>query len=246
MNDGAIERIERAYAAHFAERQSMLPGAGVSVRAITGAVLFTARTRPEVDWMNTALVMGRVTPPLLEEIVAFYRQQGVRPRIEAVAGEPEGFVSGGELFVMAVVPPADSPDSGKVAVRAVDADSFGRFADVYVEAFGRVDIPRPDVEGWSVLKNWKFYFAEVAGKPAGAGILSIHGDVGYLGSAATLPAMRGRGVHSALLHRRMADAASAGCSVIFGRAAPGGPGAAGLLRAGLMLSHRKKVWLEAR
>lgn len=246
MNDGAIERIERAYAAHFAERQALLPGAGVSVRAITGAVLFTARTRPEVDWMNTALVMGRVTPPLLEEIVAFYREQGVRPRIEAVAGEPEGFVSGGELFVLAVVPIPESPASGKVAVRAVDGDSFGRFADVYVEAFGRDDIPRPDVDAWAGLQNWRFYLAEADGAPAGAGILSIHGDVGYLASAATLPGMRGRGVHAALLRRRMTDAASACCSVIFGRAAPGGPGAAGLMRAGLMLSHRKKVWVEAR
>jgi len=190
--------------------------------------------------------MGRVTPPLLEEILAFYRDQGVPPRIEAVSGEPEGFMSGGELFVLAVVPAADQPAPDKVSITAVDDKSFGRFADVYVEAFGRDDIQRPDLEAWSVLKNWKFYLAEVDGAPAGAGILSIHGDVGYLASAATLPGMRKRGVHSALLHRRMADAASAGCSVVFGRAAPGGPGAAGMMRAGLLLSHRKRIWLETR
>jgi GNAT superfamily N-acetyltransferase len=246
MSEGAVERIERAYAAHFAERQSRLPGAGVSLRAITGAVLFAARTRPEVDWMNTAFVMGKLTPPLVEEIVAFYREQGVRPRIEAVTGEPDGFVPGGELFVLAVVPLSEGGTSGKVEVRAVERNTFGQFVDVYVEAFGREDIPRTDVETWFALENWRFYVAEVEGRPAGAGILSIHGDVAYLASAATLPGLRGRGVHSALLRRRISDAASAGCSVVFGRAAPGGPGAAGLMRAGLMLSHRKRIWSEAR
>lgn len=241
-----VERIETAFADHFEERQRGLVDAGVVVRDLPGATLFAARNRPEVDWMNTGLLHERPTSALMEDVDEFYRSLRLTPRLETLAGEPAGFEPGGELFVLVSMPGSEPPATTDVKVRRVDRSSFARFADTYVQAFGRPDIRRSDVESWERLDNWRFHLAELDGKPAGAAILTLHGDLGYLASAATLPAMRRRGVHAALIRARMLDAADAGCSLIFARATPGGPGAAGLTRARMMLSHSKQVWKPAR
>ena len=246
MNDGPVERIEDAYADYFEERQAAIKDVGAVVRDIPGAVLFAARHRPDVEWMNTALLRDRPTEPLLASIADFYREFRVRPRLETMSGEPAGYESAGELFVLAAMTGGDAYAPAEVRVRPVDRSNFARFAGVYVAAFDRPDIKRGDVDAWLGLENWKFYLAEIDGTAAGAGILTVHGDVGYLASAATLPAMRRRGVHAALLKARMAAAADAGCSLVFARATPGSPGAAGLTRARMVLSHSKQIWTPAR
>ena len=246
MNEGPVERIETAFADHFEERQVAIKDAGVVVRDLPGAVLFAAKRRPDVDWMNTAFFQDRPGEPLLGEAVGFYRELALQPRLETLVGEPAGFVSTDELYVLVSMAGAEPPAPPDVRIRRVDKSNFARFADTYVAAFGRADIRRGDVDAWQGLDNWRFHLAEIDGAPAGAAILTLHGDLGYLASAATLPSMRRRGVHAALLRARMLDAADAGCSLVFARATPGGPGAAGLTRAHMVLSHRKQIWTPTR
>ncbi len=246
MIEGPVERIEDAFADYFEERQTALKDSGIVIRDIPGAVLFAARNRSGVDWMNTAFLRDRPTGELLSAVADFYRVQGVRHRLETLTGEPAGYDSAGELFVLAAMAGTEPPAPPDVKIRRVDRSNFARFADVYVAAFGREDIWRADVDSWLGLENWRFHLAEIDGAPAGAAILSLHGELGYLASAATLPAMRRRGVHAALLRARMLDAADAGCTLVFARAAPASPGAAGLTRARMFLSHRKQLWTPAR
>jgi GNAT superfamily N-acetyltransferase len=244
--EGAIERIEDAFADYLEERQTALKDADAVVQDIPGAVLYAARRRPAVDWMNTALVRVRPTDDLVDAVTAFYRDHRIAPRMETLTGEPKGFVPAGELFVLVGMAGEHVEAVDGVKVRRVDRSSFAKFADTYVKAFARKDILPSDVAAWQGLENWRFYLAEVDGKPAGAALLTLHGDVGYLASAATLPAMRRRGVHAALLRARMMDAADAGCSLLFARATPGSPGASNLTRARMMLSHSKHLWVLKR
>jgi GNAT superfamily N-acetyltransferase len=246
MIDGPVERIEDAFADYFEERQTALTSAGPVVRDIPGAVLFAAKNRPGVAWMNTAFLRDRPTEELLIQVEDFYRDLRIQPRLETITGDAPGYVSTGEMFVLVAMAGVEPAAPGDVKVRRVDRSNIDRFAAVYVEAFGPGDIHRDDPRAWFDLENWKFYIAEVEGRPAGAAILTLHGDVAYLASAATLPSMRRRGVHAALLRSRMTDASDAGCSLIFARATPGGPGAAGLTRARMVLSHSKKIWSPLR
>jgi GNAT superfamily N-acetyltransferase len=244
--EGPVERIEDAYADHFEERQSALKDAGTVIRDIPGAVLFAAKKRPDVDWMNTALLRDRPTDALLGAVGSFYRELRIRPRLETLHGEPRGYDPAGELFVLVAMSGSEPPAPPGVKVRRVDRSSFARFADVYVRAFDRPDIRLNDVGSWQGLENWRFHLAEIDGRPVGAAILSLHGDVGYLASAATLPEMRRRGVHAALVRARLLDAAEAGCSLVFARAVPGAAGASSLTRARMVLSHRKQIWKPGR
>ena len=56
---------------------------------------------------------------------------------------------------------------------------------------------------WCDVPDWHLFLARVDGAPAGAAVLSIHGDIGYLAAGSVLPAFRGRGVHAALIAARL-------------------------------------------
>lgn len=75
--------------------------------------------------------------------------------------------------------------------------------------------------------------AFVDGEPAGAAMLTIVEDTAFLRGASTLPAFRGRGVHSAMIRFRLAEAVSAGCRWALFDPMPGTPSLRNGLRAGL-------------
>jgi hypothetical protein len=63
-----------------------------------------------------------------------------------------------------------------------------------------------------------------------------------LAAAATLPAFHGRGAQTALIHRRLADAAAAGCTLLAVEATPGSQSERNLERIGLRLAYTRVVW----
>jgi len=74
------------------------------------------------------------------------------------------------------------------------------------------------VQGRLGQPGWSLYLARLDGKAAATAILYIRDKVGYCADAATDPALRGRGLQTALLHRRIADASAAGVDFISGGA----------------------------
>lgn len=60
--------------------------------------------------------------------------------------------------------------------------------------------------------GWRHYFAMDGGRPVAAAAMRIGGDVAWCGFAGTMPDHRRRGAQSALLMRRVRDAAAAGCT----------------------------------
>ena len=58
---------------------------------------------------------------------------------------------------------------------------------------------------------WKHYFAYKGDKPVACGATFLRGEYASLAFAATLPEYRGLGAQSALITRRLRDAATAGC-----------------------------------
>ena len=80
------------------------------------------------------------------------------------------------------------------------------------------------------------------GTPAGSAALTVDAGLGYLANAATLPAMRGRGCQTALLARRIADAAAAGCDTVASLAVFRTGSQRNLERAGLRVAFTQAVW----
>jgi ribosomal protein S18 acetylase RimI-like enzyme len=95
---------------------------------------------------------------------------------------------------------------------------------------------------WPAEPEWWCYLAEIDGEAVGAGALVVSDGIGYLANAATLPAGRQRGAQQALIHRRLRDAAAAGCELFLTMATPGAVSHRNLERAGLGVAYTKAVW----
>jgi ribosomal protein S18 acetylase RimI-like enzyme len=101
---------------------------------------------------------------------------------------------------------------------------------------------RASVSRWGEIEAWKLYLARVDGVPAGAALLALDDDLGYLANASTLPDFRRRGVQTALIASRIADAEAAGCEVVASQAEFGSASQRNLERSGLRVAYTKAVW----
>jgi len=95
--------------------------------------------------------------------------------------------------------------------------------------------------------GWHCYLARIDNEPAACAAMFIHGGLAELGITATLEPARGHGCQTALLHRRIADAAAAGChtlSVKTGERTPGRPSTSygNILRAGFEETRLRPNW----
>jgi len=66
-----------------------------------------------------------------------------------------------------------------------------------------------------------------------------------MANALTAPAFRGRGCQTALLHRRIQDAAGAGCDLLVSQCSPGTASERNQLRAGFRAAGTKAWWVQA-
>jgi ribosomal protein S18 acetylase RimI-like enzyme len=91
------------------------------------------------------------------------------------------------------------------------------------------------------VQGFRRYLARVDGTPAGAASMRVDGPIAQLAGAATLPAYRRRGVQTALLHYRLADAGKAGCHVAVITTQPGSQSQANAQRRGFALLYTRAI-----
>lgn len=113
-----------------------------------------------------------------------------------------------------------------VSIAPITQGEFPMFADVMVEAFANPDtggvggdeIPPSDlIRQWVLvtlsLPGFRGYFARVGGEVGGAAAMRIDDRIAAFCGAGTLPKFRRRGVQTALIRSRLAEAATLGCEV---------------------------------
>ncbi len=109
-------------------------------------------------------------------------------------------------------PPAVETD---LEIREVSTSQEAqRFGDIITDSFewpGEMSSWFTNLVG---RKCWKTYLAFEAGDPVAAASLYIKDDCGWLSFASTLPNWRGKGAQTALIARRIQDAAELGCKVL--------------------------------
>jgi GNAT superfamily N-acetyltransferase len=97
--------------------------------------------------------------------------------------------------------------------------------------------------------NWRTYVAYDGSTPAGVGAMFIKDGDAWLGMGATLPAYRGKGVQSAMLARRINDAAGLGAKMLSidtyhaGIGEPANDSHRNVLRAGFVFSYFRPQYL---
>jgi hypothetical protein len=136
-----------------------------------------------------------------------------------------------------------------LAIREVGPDESTLFATTAVAGFG---MPPPLASWLSQIvgrPHWHSYVSFAGDAAAGAAALFVDGDFAWLGIGATRPEMRKRGGQSALLARRIADAARFGAKYAVtetGVPQPGqpAPSYANILKAGFVVAYVRPNWSE--
>ncbi|MGN6255328.1 MAG: GNAT family N-acetyltransferase [Solirubrobacterales bacterium] len=143
---------------------------------------------------------------------------------------PPRFPAPDGVEVVELTTPDEEP-FGTIAAIGFGAPAWG--ADLFAHLPGRED--------------WRCYVARVDGEAQACAAMLIDEGVAQFGIAATLEGARGRGCQSALLHRRIQDAAEAGCHTLFvetGERVPDRPSASyrNILRAGFEEAYLRPNW----
>lgn len=144
------------------------------------------------------------------------------------------------------------------AIEVVRADGLEAWLDAVVTGFLSPDgegVPSHEEHDRGALERVARDFAGADGVAsyaawdrgvlAGGGSLRLHDGVALLAGASTLPAHRRRGVQSALLAARLADASAAGCNLAVVTTQPGSRSQQNAQRRGFELLYARAVLVKA-
>ena len=260
---GLARRLERAEGqsnAEFVEARARLsPEVGARWIEVAGAyVMFDGPQSPLTQTFGLGL-FDPVTVAELGRIEEFYRElvapvfHEVSPMGEAglaaLLGErgyrPVEFTNVLFLPLPRVAPAAEARREAP-AVRAVGEEEY----DVWAVTAARGWAEFPEVADLMYelglvsarRKGAVSFMAEVDGRPAATGALSICEGVALLAGASTVPEARRRGAQAALLDARLRHAAERGCDLAMMGALPGSASQRNAERQGFRIAYTRIKW----
>jgi hypothetical protein len=143
-------------------------------------------------------------------------------------------------------------------IRPVEPAELDAWVDVSVTGFAAPDLqgvageplPPPDaldatIREFAEAPGFRRYAAWVDGRMAGAANLRLDAGLALLCGAATLPEFRRRGIQTAFLRRRLADALAAGCDMALVTTAPGSKSQENSSRQGFALLYSRALLVKA-
>jgi hypothetical protein len=149
------------------------------------------------------------------------------------------------------------PEASGFEIRLVEPDELDQWVDVSVSGFATPDLqgvpgePLPPrdtldrtIREFAEALGFRRYGAWVDGRMAGAANLRLDGGLALLCGASTLPAFRRRGIQTAFLRRRLADALASRCDVALVTTAPGSKSQENSGRQGFALLYSRALLVK--
>jgi GNAT superfamily N-acetyltransferase len=264
---GGIEHIE---AEAWAQLQLALPSdfrarMGCQVRRYGGAVsLLTSGA--DVATVNQTIGLGfehELTDDQLAVITASYAAAGIgrwlvhwSPEAKPRAADALFARRGGRAMTPTVklwrTLQDDLPVMEQTELRVVEigAEDAATFEATVAEPLGIPRIMAPVIRSTVGDEHWRFYLALDGARPIAGAAMFVRDEGAWFGLSATTPSERGRGAQTALLARRLRDAAALGCTWVSADTQPEtprrpNPSYRNMCRAGMgVLYHRPKYLFE--
>ncbi|WP_278264857.1 GNAT family N-acetyltransferase [Nocardia sp. AG03] len=261
-----VERLEAAAIAGAAEVAKGRGGAGFVREFAGGAACFAGVGSP----LNKVVGVGFGGVPSAgewEEIERAHAAVGVPVQVELahladprigveLTGRGYRLVSFENVLGVEVGGRSWDAPAG-VEVRLDEADDLGTWLDVVVEGFAHPDdegvesheeFPREAIAAvmrdMASTNNTRRYLAFRDGVPAGAASMRVAEGVAALAGAATLPEHRRRGVQTALLSARLAEAQAAGAELAVITTQPGSKSQQNAQGRGFSLLYTRAVLVK--
>jgi GNAT superfamily N-acetyltransferase len=229
---------------------------GITIRPLEGgAVALMARHLP-VPNFNSVVGLRAGQAHAIEALAGWYRAEDVKVRFEAVPGYYDwtlgrelarlGYYQSGFHTSLVCEPRHAVPAaSAGIAIECIaDVSTLEEFLGTHAAGWQIPDVQgfKANVRGWLGQPGWSLYLARLDGRPAATAILYVAEKVGYCADAATHPAFRGRGLQTALLHRRIADASAVGVDFICSGAEFLSQSHRNMERAGMRVLFVRGLW----
>jgi ribosomal protein S18 acetylase RimI-like enzyme len=263
--ESAEARLTASIGDHFL---AVRPDRPVLVRRLGGGVaVYTGPASP----MNKMIGVGLTEPPTDEELqaveVAFGERQAPLQAEVAALARPEfvahlsarGYqLKGFENVHGRAISAAESQlPRGPIDVTLLAREDHDRWVDASIRSFLDGDTEGAQVDQQASIaaaerplkdmmdvSGFQRYCAWIDGQLVGTATLRLDDGLAQLCGAATLPAWRRRGVQTALLRRRLADAAAAGCDLALMTTSPGTKSQENGLRQGFALLYVRALMVK--
>jgi Acetyltransferase (GNAT) domain len=249
---------EIAYTVSRMRVLEQLPGnpVGITIRPLEGgATALMARHLPVANF-NSVVGLRAGHELEIEALTGWYRAEGVKARFEVVPGYYDGalgrelarlgYYQSGFHTSLVCEPQADrAPTPAGIAIeRIADWAGLDVFLSTHAAGWQIADEAgfKANVRGWLRQPGWSLYLARFHGTPAATAVLYVAENVGYCADATTHPALRGRGLQTALLHRRIADASAAGVDFVCSGADFLSQSHRNMERAGMRVLFVRSLW----
>ncbi len=261
-----IENAERTLISEAAEAAARRnPDGGCFAMPLAGGVAAWAGEGSPLNKVAGLGFGGALDEAELSAIEAAYAERGCPVQVElSTAGDPaigalltrRGYVLLGfeNVLALALEPGREAVIARAVEIRDSPESEFDLWLDLVVTGFAspdsqgvaaREEFPRDVIE--SAMRDCMAangFVRSIAlhdGVPAGGGSLRLHAGVAQLCGAATLPALRRRGIQSSLLEARLAVAAASGSEVAVVTTQPGSKSQQNVQRQGFELVYARAV-----
>jgi ribosomal protein S18 acetylase RimI-like enzyme len=259
-----VERAEVRFIAAWSDATRRRRGDGIGfAMPVAGGVASYAEPDSPINKVAGLGFAGPVDPVDLDEIEQGFASRGAPVRVEVasladpvvldlLAGRGYRLVSFENVLGRALGAAAERVAPPGVEVRPSGDDELDVWVDLVVAASSH-----PDTQGvpWyeefprEILENAerdtvglvRRYLATLDGVPAGGGSMRVADGIAQLTGAGTAPEFRRRGVQSALLAARLADATAAGCEVAVMTVQPGSRSQQNAQRRGFDLLYTRAV-----
>ena len=267
-----LEHHEALFARRIADRFAAVdPACGASHARIGAATVAWVARRSVLNRVYALGLDGKVADEDLDAVEAFFRERGeakVVVELSPFAGttfaarlEARGYrTSGLEQVQVRALTPVDAAEEHEaraglprgVTIETVDpADLATRkeWVRVSTEGFYAPGDPPPDIVRYSELcfdvEGTTALLARVDGTPAGAGAFAIADGIAAFFAGSTVPELRGRGAHTALIAARIRASARAGATLATVGAKPGGDSHRHLDGAGFTVGYTRPALTRA-
>jgi hypothetical protein len=254
-----VIEVDIAYTISRLQVLERLPGnpIGVAYRRIDDRIVaLMARHLPSPSF-NRVVGLRAGDEHRIAPLLDWYRERGGSARFEMVPGDFDatlgrelarhGFCHSG--FHPALACRADdsiAPPPAADIERVTTAATMEDFLTAYVAGWGfpqeQNERFKANVRPWLHQPGWSLYLARVDGRPAATATLFAHRNAAYCADGTTDPTFRRRGLHAALLHRRIMDARAAGADLVFSGAEFLGTSYRNQERIGMRLMFVRAIW----